>query len=170
MTNFYNTKQRKKEILSKMAEISDSLDVSGNVYLADLITECMESVASGQSIDVTDLKKVADLLDQKREFDLAEQVDDLLPDIIELKSVKGVKRISSRKTLCADRAFQMATTYHQQYMSGYVDENSFEYAKMKELESMLKTGFLLPMPKSYESIPTNSKNWWEHFSKEKKDV
>ena len=48
------------------------------------------------------------------------------------------------------------------------DENDFEYKKMKELEVLLKKGFVLPIPKSYKELPTDSNNWWDHFTEFKK--
>lgn len=152
--------ETKEELLEQMAAISNDLDRMGIVHLADILTECMENVAVGSAVGVPlQLKKVSNLLDNKGLFDLADEVDDLVPDILEMSAgSKKSKRVGGR--LPADKAYKMTKQIEKMYACGDIDENSLEYKKAKDLKDILSSGFLLP---SNMKLPKKYNNWWDYF-------
>ena len=160
---------KKVELLDKIDFIATALDQKSLIHLSDALMDCMDAIAQ-EKIKERDVlmrvSKIATFLDKRGESVLAEQLDELLPDIIGFKRVGTVSRLpKKRKYMVADQAYSLVKKFQHQYAVGLIDSGSFEYNKMKELESMLKMGFLLPSPNSYKSFPTDSKNWWDHFKK-----
>lgn len=161
-------KSKKAELLKTLAKVTDDLDSRGIIHIADALTGCIESIAheelEGQS--VVKLGKIVCLLEKKGERALAEAINNMLPDVLKLKCVDcEVKMPTPRKRISAQRAYNIVSMLHKKYLEGMIDEESFEFSKMKELETMLKQGFVFPKPTSYKSFPEDSNNWWDHFSK-----
>jgi hypothetical protein len=162
------TSLKKVELLERIDSIATTLDKKSLIHLADSLMDCMDAIAQ-EKIKERDVlirvSKIATFLDKRGESVLAERLDELLPDIIGFKRVGTSRLQKRRKYMVADQAYSLVKKFKHQYAVGLIDVASFEYNKMKELESMLKAGFLMPAPNSYKSFPTDSKNWWDHFSK-----
>ncbi len=162
-------KNRKAELLKTLGKVTDDLDNRGIIHIADALTGCIESIAHEEleNQSVIKLGKIVCLLEKKGEKVLAETINNMLPDVLKLECVDcEVKMPKPRKRISAQRAYNVVNMLHKKYLEGMIDEDSFEFSKMKELETMLKQGFAFPKPASYESFPEDSNNWWDHFSKE----
>ena len=115
------------------------------------------------------LGKIVNLLESKGEASLAEQIDTLIPEFIEFEKLAGDEKIVLEKNnsisgIPADKAYKMAAILRKKYLIGMINEEDFEYSKMKELEGVLKSGFLLPAPVNYnEDVKNTKQNWWEYF-------
>lgn len=165
--------------------IADSLDSKGMLHMADAVMGCLEGIVAASFGDATEetasvkLRKIAALLERKGEGELAERLDALLPDVLDLESgalpenpecpddevsVVSSRRLGRRR-MSADRLYKLAVKLRRLYEEGIVDESSFEYRKFRELRYMLRTGFLLPPPAGQET-PKIVGNWWDHFEKE----
>lgn len=155
--------QKKSDLLDKMADICDNIDLYGDIYLGDVMSDCMSAITADSLIAAPfQLRKLGNLLDKRGLFDLAEDVDSLLPDILELKTlVPDQNSTVNKNSLPAEKAYKMASKLRHMYLEGEVDEKSFEYKKMSELETMLRAGFILP---SDRSQPQNFNNWWDYFT------
>ena len=158
-------------MLNVMTTVSDALENKGMIHIADAIIGCAESIAVENAANIAvRLEKISNILETKGESQLSEQVGALVPEILEFEKHANeediVEEPSNKFTgrVSADKAYLMATKLREKYAVGLIDQNSFEHSKMKELESMLKTGFLLPPPPSCKALPENAKNWWEYFS------
>ena len=164
----YMFKHRKAELLDTIIEVSDELGDRGMFHIADALAGCMEAIALENIEGNTVLKfgKIVGLLQKKGESEMAERIDAMLPELLCFEDCGCAADASPvrKARMTADKAYRMANSLKTKYLEGMVDEKSYEYAKMKELESMLKTGFLLPPPSDYNELPTGSKNWWEHFT------
>ena len=162
-------KKRKGEMLDTLIKVSDDLDKRGIIHIADALTGCIESIASedSESQSVIKLGKIICLLEKKGESELAEIVDALLPDVLKLECVDcDVEIPKPRKRISALRAYNIVETLDKKYLECIIEKDSFEYSKMEELKTMLKEGFSsFPMPLSYEELPEDADNWWDHFSK-----
>lgn len=164
----YMFKTKKAELLETLVQVSDKLDKRGIIHIADALTGCIESIASEDSENqsVIKLGKIICLLRKKGESELAETVDNLLPDVLKLECVDcDIEIPKPRKRISAIRAYNIVKTLQKKYLECMIDEDSFEYSKMEELKSMLKQGFSFPMPPSYSTLPEDVDNWWDHFSK-----
>jgi len=164
----YLFKLKKAELLKTLIQVSDQLDKRGIIHIADALTGCIESIASEDSENqsVIKLGKIICLLKKKGENELAEAVDNLLPDVLKLECVDcDIEIPKSRKRISALRAYNIVQTLHRKYVEGMIDENCFEYSKMEELRAMLKEGFSFPAPPSYNALPEDVDNWWDHFLK-----
>ena len=151
----------KTELLEKMADVCDMIDTQSDMYLGDIMSDCMAAVSAGNFVTAPlQLRKLGNILDKRGLFDLAEEVDSLLPDILELKASTPNTNAPVKSVLSAEKTYKIAKKLENMYMCGDVDEKSFEYEKMKELKSLLKSGFTLPS--EGDELP-NAKNWWEHF-------
>ena len=150
-----------------MTSISETLENSGMIHIADAVNNCIGHFISDSKEEcLVGMGKVASLLENKGEMDLSERIDALIPEVLEFEDFgEVVKRPKARKMISADRAYLMASKLYDKYTVGLIDDRDFEYEKMKELVSMLRTGFLLPPPKSYKALPKDADNWWEHFCK-----
>jgi hypothetical protein len=163
----YMFKHKKAELLDTIIEVSDELTDKGMFHIADALAGCMEAIALESIEDNTVLKlgKIVGILQKKGESEVAERIDAMLPELLCFGDCGCTTDAPTHKVrMTADKAYKMANSLKAKYLNGAVDEKSFEYAKMKELESMLKMGFLLPPPIDYKELPTGSKNWWEHFT------
>ena len=161
-------KYSKASILDSMTYVSDALENKGMIHIADAVNNCVEHFISGKPKEecLIGLGKVASLLESKGEMELSERIDALIPNVLEFEDFgEVVRRPKTRKMVSADRAYLMASKLYDKYTVGLIDDRDFEYEKMKELISMLRTGFLLPPPKSYKALPKDADNWWEHFCK-----
>lgn len=160
-------KHKKAEMLDAIIVMSDELNDHGMFHISDALTGCMEAIALEHIDNGTVLKlgKIAGILQKKGESEIAERIDAMLPDLLCFEDCECDAEVPKRPArMTADKVYKLACDLKAKYMNGTVDENSFEYAEMKELESMLKTGFLLPPPADCDGLPTGSKNWWEHFA------
>lgn len=163
----YMFKHKKAELLDTIIEVSDELSDKGMFHISDALAGCMEAVAleNMENNTVLRLGKIVSILQKKGEAEIAERIDAMLPELLCFEDCGCATEVPEHKVrMTADRAYKMASDLKAKYLNGTVDENSLEYAKAKELESMLKTGFLLPPPAGYSELPTDSKNWWEHFT------
>lgn len=171
--------------LDSFVQVADELDNRGMLHLADAVMDCLEHVVAASLGDADDaapasvkLGKVAALLERKGEYELADRLDGVLPDVLDLEAGASpcpdcpddeVSIVSSRRSchrhMPADRVYKMAVKLRKLYVEGIVDEHSFEYKKYREFRYMLRTGFLLPAPDK-GGIPKNADNWWDHFEKE----
>jgi len=162
-------KHIKSSIISTMHEISGVLYERGIIHVADALTNCINCIIQNDSREqiATKLGKIIPLLQKRGEGSLTERLEQLIPEILVLEKIDcEVERpVSTKYRISAQRAYNIATLLKKKYLEGEIDENDFEYEKMRELESLLKAGFILPMPKSYKELPGNTKNWWDHFSK-----
>lgn len=171
--------------LDSFVQVADELDSRGMLHLADAVMDCLEHVVAASLGDAAEgtlasvkLSKVAALLEHKGEYDLADRLDSVLPDVLDLEAGASscpdcpddeISITSSRRSchrhMSADRVYKMAVKLRKLYTEGVVDEKSFEYKKYREFRYMLRTGFLLPAPDK-GGIPTDVDNWWDHFEKE----
>jgi hypothetical protein len=163
-------KHAAQNIIDEMRYVSNELKNKGIVHIADAIDNCTSYIVYDypQDENATRISKVITLLQKKGEFNLSDQLDALLPDIISLKDVKINKLIEVDETeqgtkVSAFRAYNIVKLLKKKYVSGELSNEDFEYAKMKELETLLKTGFILSKPKNYANLPESSNNWWDHF-------
>ena len=163
----YAFKHAKVLLLNIITSVSDELESKGIIHLADAVISCGEDIAAEIFNESTAIRfgKVINLLEKKGEGALAEQLDVIIPEILAFGEYTDEEAVPAKKRLSADRVYSMARKLREKYLVGMIDEDSFEYSKLKEFESMLKTGFLLPAPSSYESLPDGADNWWDHFSK-----
>lgn len=156
-------KHKKAELLEKMADVSDNLDATDALNFADLMTECMEAISNNNFVSAPlKLRKLGNLLDKSGFFNLAEDVDAFLPDIIELSNLSTKKKKNANLT--ADKVYKIADKFRNMYIVGEIDEKSFEYKKLQELETLLKSGFVLDASENIK-VPSDCSNWWEYFKK-----
>jgi len=165
-------KNAAENIITEMHKVSGDLRHKGIVHIADAVTNCITSVIRNLSQDENAIRlgKIIALLQKKGEANLAERLDALLPDIISCREIEVDKFIEVDESefkvrVSALRAYNIAKLLKEKYMLGELDASDFEYAKMRELETLLKTGFILPMPKTYNDLPQDVDNWWDHFEK-----
>jgi len=163
-------KHAAENIITEMHRVSGELRNKGIIHIADAVTNCIASVMRNCSQDENAIRlgKVITLLQKKGEANLSERLDAILPDIISFRDVEVNKFIevneSELKTkISALRAYNITKLLREKYNSGILSSTDFEYSKMKELEILLKTGFILPTPATYKNLPTDSDNWWDHF-------
>jgi len=163
----YAFKHKKALLLNIITSVSDELENKGIIHLADAVINCGEDVAAENFSEQAAMRlgKVIGLLEKKGESRLAEQLDTIIPEILAFGEYTDEEAAPTKKRLPADRVYSMARKLREKYLVGMIDQDSFEYSKLKEFESMLKTGFLLPAPASYDSLPNDADNWWDHFSK-----
>ncbi len=163
----YAFKNKKATILNIMTNISDNLAKKGMIHIADAIICCAESVAveSSRNNIVIGLGKIVKLLESKGENRIAEQMDILIPEILSFGECGSDRIPKSQNRLPADKAYSMVKKLYNKYIVGLIDENDYEHAKMKELKTMLKSGFTLSLPQKLKEVPKNVNSWWEYFSK-----
>jgi len=161
-----------ENIVAEMHKVSSDLRSKGIIHIADAVTNCISSVVRNCSQDENAIRlgKIITLLQKKGESNLSERLDALLPDILSFRNIDIDKLIevneSELKTgISALRAYNIAKLLRNKYNSGMLHSSDFEYSKMKELETLLKTGFILPTPKKYNRLPIDANNWWDHFEK-----
>lgn len=169
--------------LDGMVEAADELDRKGLLHYADALMGCFETAVavslgdedSGYSVSVR-LGKIASLLERRGEPVLAERLDALIPDILDIESGTldcpgcpdtEVSVRSARGAVCspgatADRVYATARRLRELWRQGLVDDQSYEHRKFRELRCMLKAGYLLPPPSGKE-VPADDGNWWDFF-------
>lgn len=78
-------KHRKALLLNIMTTASDRLERKGIIHMADVIDKCAEEIATDNAGEPTALKimKVVNLLERRGEFELAEQLDAVIPEILD---------------------------------------------------------------------------------------
>jgi len=165
-------KNAAEKIITEMHQVSGSLRNKGIIHIADAVTNCILSIVRNfpQDENAVRLGKITAILYKKGESCLAEKLDALLPDIISCREI-DVDRITEvsesdfKVRVSALRAYNIAKLLKEKYMVGEIQASDFEYVKMKELETLLKTGFIMPMPASYKKLPKDVDNWWDHFEK-----
>lgn len=162
----YAFKHKKALLLNIITSVSDELENKGIIHLADAVINCGEDIVAEDFSEHIAIKfgKIVGLLEKKGESVLAEQLDAIVPEILAFGEYTDEEAVPIKKRLPADRVYNMAKKLKDKYLVGMIDQDSFEYTKLKEFETMLKTGFLLPAPSSYESLPNDADNWWDHFS------
>ena len=163
----YAFKYKKSEVIDILHEVSGILYDRGIIHIADALVGCIESVVHEDSRDNLAIKlgKIVSLLKKRSETELAEKIDFLLPEVLSLEKTGSGKVPKLKYRISAQRAYNIAKLLKRKYLEGLVDEGDFEYEKMKELESLLRTGFILPAPNTYKTLPTDINNWWDHFEK-----
>lgn len=193
----YDTKEKAKKRLGQIyffkgrgaldgiVEIADALDGKGLLHFADALMECLETVVAvslgdsgaGYSASVK-MGKIANLLEKRGELELAERLDGIVPDILDMESGAldcvncpdtSVSVRSARGAVCsinatADKVYATASRLREMWREALVDDQSFEHRKFRELRCMLKAGYLLPPPEGKET-PEDDGNWWDHFEK-----
>jgi hypothetical protein len=167
LNQIYAFKHKKATILNIMTNASDFLEKKGMIHISDAIIVCAESVALETSRNdiVIKLGKIVKLLENKKENKIAEQIDILIPEILSFEKCGSDNIHKSQNRLSADKAFNIVKKLYNKYIVGLINENDYEYIKMKEFKTMLKSGFMLSSPKSIKEIPENVNSWWEYFSK-----
>jgi hypothetical protein len=164
-------KHKSGEIIGKIHKVSSILYSEGVVHIADALVCCIESMINHESQDKNAIRlgKIVNLLQKKNEQELAEMLDTLIPDILSFENAKIVTDIKLKskpiKRISALRAYNIAMLLRKKYLQGEIHETDFEYSKMKELESLLKAGFVLSKPTSHNELPKDANSWWEYFSK-----
>jgi hypothetical protein len=161
----YMFKHKKAELFDTIINISDELENKGMIHIADALAGCMEAIVLENSNGNTVLKlgKIINLLHKKGEVDIAEKIDAILPDMLCFEDCGCTEETPKKSRMSADRIYKLAMELKKKYQHGLIDEKSFEYKKMKEFESVLRIGFLLPPPNDYKELPNDSENWWQHF-------
>lgn len=161
-------KRKKAAILEGIIEVSDELTSHGLYHLTDVLTSCLEAIATERVEGNTILKmgKIINALQKKGELECAEKIDAMLPDVLCFENCDCIDEVK-RPRMTADRVYKIASGLREKYQNGLIDEKSFEFNKMAEFEQMLKTSFLLPAPKEI-NLPTDVSNWWEHFTRSAK--
>lgn len=164
-------KHATENVISELHNVSGELRAKGIVHIADALTNCILSLIrnSSQEENAIRLGKIINILQKKGES--TERLSSLLPDIIACKEVEVNKFIEVDEEefqirISALRAYNIAKLLKEKYLSGCISSSDFEYRKMRELETLLKTGFIMPMPINYNDIPDNVSCWWDHFEKE----
>lgn len=81
----YAFKHRKALLLNIMTTASDRLEQKGIIHLADVVDQCAEEIAIESANESTAIKimKVVNLLERRGEYDLAEQLDAVIPEIFD---------------------------------------------------------------------------------------
>jgi hypothetical protein len=163
-------KHAAENIITEMHKVSGELRARGVIHIADAVTNCILSIVRNfpQDENAVRLGKIIAILQKKGAANLSERLDALLPDIIACREIEVDKFIEVDESefqirISALRAYNIAKLLKEKYLSGTLHSSDFEYAKMKELETLLKTGFILPTPASYNSLPDDADNWWDHF-------
>lgn len=163
-------KHATENIITEMHMVSGDLREKGIIHIADAVTNCVSSVVRNfpQDENAIRLGKVITLLHKKGESNLAERLSALLPDIIACRDIEVDKFIEVDESdlkirVSALRAYNIAKLLKEKYTTGSFSSCDFEYSKMKELETLLKTGFIMPLPTNYDKIPEDADNWWDHF-------
>lgn len=171
--------------LDAFIQAADELDSRGMLHLADALTDCFELVIAASLGDPAEsglasakLGKVVAVLERKGEHELADRLDAILPDMLDLEAgsfschecpddevLVRVSRRPAHRHMSADRLYKLAVKLRRLYSEGVVDEKSFEYKKYREFRYMLRTGFLLPAPDG-QGVPKDADSWWDHFEKE----
>lgn len=165
----YAFKHKKAEIISALHETSGVLYDRGIIHIADALMGCMNSIVREESKDQLAIRfgKIITLLQKRGENTLSDRLEPLLPEILALEKTgeKTSVKPQTKYRISARRAYNIASLLKKKYLEGLIDESDFEYDKMKELESLLKAGFVFPMPQSYKKLPKDVENWWDHFTK-----
>lgn len=166
-------KHATENIISELHNVSGELRAKGIIHIADALTNCIISIInnSSQEENAIRLGKIINILHKKGER--TERLSSLLPDILackemEVNSIVEVNEESFKVKISALRAYNIAKLLNKKYLSGSISSADFEYDKMKELETLLKTGFIMPLPVGYNSVPNDAACWWEHFEKKGK--
>lgn len=78
-------KYKKSLLINIMTIASDKLENKGIIHLADVVNQCLEEVAVEKASENTAIKlmKVVNILEKKGEFEVAEQLDSVIPEILE---------------------------------------------------------------------------------------
>jgi hypothetical protein len=160
----YMFKHQKAELIDVIVKIADEVR---EIHISDALATCIDAIASETLKDNTILKlgKIVCILQKRGYYEFADQLDAIIPELLCIGDWGCVAVPARKNRMTADKVYKIATDLKTKYLNGLIDEKSYEYSKMKELESVLKVGFLLPPPglEEYKELPTDSKNWWEHF-------
>jgi hypothetical protein len=160
-------KHQGEEVINNIHKVSSELYEKGIIHIADVLVGCIESLikTSSRKNCAIKLGKIIHLLQKKGEADIAERLDSILPDVLTFEKDKcDIKITGARKRMSAKRAYNIAKILEKKYLEGEIDESDFEYTKMGELKTLLKSGFVFSMPTTYKKLPTDVDNWWDHFS------
>lgn len=81
----YMFKHKKASMINVMTNASDKLQDKGAYHIADAIIKCAEEVITETLNENTAiaLMKIVNILEKKGEFDLAEQLDSIIPEILD---------------------------------------------------------------------------------------
>jgi hypothetical protein len=165
-------KHAAENIVSEMHVVSSNLRRKGIIHIADAVTNCITSIIKNfpQDENAVRLGKIIGVLQKKGEQTQAEILNNILPDIIscrdiDVESYIEVDESDLKVRVSALRAYNIAKVLKGKYLVGELEPTDFEYAKMRELETLLKTGFIMPVPITYDSIPDDASCWWDHFEK-----
>lgn len=168
LSQIFDFQNKKSIILNILTNTSDFLEKKGMIHISDAIIGCAESIAlesSNKNIAIR-LKKISNLLENKGEMRLSEQLDYLIPEILCFEKCDCYSKLKNKNYIPAEKIYKIAKRLKDKYLVGLINDDSFEYSKMIELEKLLKNGFNLSDPKFYKDIEKKYKNWWEYFSKE----
>lgn len=85
LKQIYFFKNKKALLLNIMTITSDRLERKGIIHIADVVDQCTEEIATGSTNEKTAIKlmKVVNMLEKKGEFELAEQIDSVIPEILD---------------------------------------------------------------------------------------
>jgi len=161
-------KEKAEEAILELHEISGDLRNKGIIHIADAITNCIIYILKNysQEENIIKLDKIISLLMSRKELDLVDRLQPLLPDILACKNIDLEDFEVAETKISALRAYNIVKILKNRYENGDIGPNDFEYDKMIELETLLKMGFVLSKPRGYKALP-KTKNWWEHFEYEK---
>jgi hypothetical protein len=136
-------KYKKALFLNIMTTIADDLNEKGIIHIADALINCAESLVTENLISTLPVKlnKISNLLEKKGESLLAEQVDALIPEFVELEKNAQEEEIildEINSDISIEKISKMVKMLREQYKTGMINEEDFEYKKMLELEDLLK--------------------------------
>ena len=68
-----------------MTTASDRLERKSLIHIADVVDKCAEEIATDAADETTAIKlmKIANMLERRGEFELAEQIDAIIPEILD---------------------------------------------------------------------------------------
>ena len=78
-------KHKKALLLNIMTIAAERLETKNIIHIADVVDQCTEEIASNVAGEKTAIKlmKVVNLLEKRGEFALAEQIDSVIPEILD---------------------------------------------------------------------------------------
>jgi hypothetical protein len=160
-----------EEIIDKLHKISGKIYGNGLIHIADSLVNCIEYLVKGESLNECSIKlsKIISILEKKGEVNSANRLLNILPEILGFEDAVLFKtcefNVKPINNISAKRAYNIYKLYREKYQKGEILPEDIEYKRMGELELLLKSGFILPLPSSYKEIPTNENSWWDHFNK-----
>lgn len=78
-------KNKRALLLNIMINAADRIQEKGIIHIADIINQCAEEVATENENETTAIKimKIVNALEKRKEFKLAEELDAIIPEILD---------------------------------------------------------------------------------------